>query len=134
MWKHKWWILTGLWILVIFAMSLMNGEQSGQLSSGLLYTIQQLLSQIGINFTISGWIFRKLAHFTEYAILGYLLNKSTANLKQLLIFAILVIICDESLQSFTPGRVMAITDMLIDFSGILLITSTFHWKPVTVTV
>ena len=67
---------------------------------------------------------RKIAHFTEFALLGlecelYLFGRGTP-LRTVLLFAfgLLIGACDEILQIFT-GRGAAFTDVLIDFSGYL---------------
>lgn len=69
---------------------------------------------------------RKLAHFTEYAILtalGYWAWSSTfkqvplSALRYALLTSILFAISDEWHQSFEPGRTSLLTDVLIDSFG-----------------
>jgi VanZ family protein len=126
--KNRWWILSIGWILIIFTMSMMSGEQSGQLSNGLLAIIIQLIRNLGIELTFNGLWLRKLAHFLEFTILGFLLSKSTNQRLVVILLGIMVIISDESLQSMIPGRVMAFSDMLIDFSGFSLAVVIMHDK------
>lgn len=72
------------------------------------------------------FIVRKLAHFTEYAVLttlGYWgwvngIGRSPQQSLQLaLIISILFAISDEFHQRFVPGRTSLITDVLIDCLG-----------------
>ena len=75
-----------------------------------------------IHFTI-----RKIAHFTEYAILGFLAARAFRTSPRLaikqrwfLICAALVVVyalLDEYHQSFVPSRTASIFDSLIDMAG-----------------
>jgi VanZ family protein len=68
---------------------------------------------------------RKLAHFTEYAILSVLLYRALRNgpgwsLRAAVIavaMSALYSVLDEAHQWFVPGRTAAATDCLIDVSG-----------------
>lgn len=64
-------------------------------------------------------VIRKLAHFTEFFILGgylcFLFKKKISYL-----FAVLAAFIDETIQIFTPGRSAKILDVLIDSTGALL--------------
>ena len=69
-------------------------------------------------------IIRKLAHFTEYAVLGLLACRAFAELtrrRHLLIFSALLVLAiaviDETNQSFNPERTGSPVDVLIDLSG-----------------
>ena len=67
------------------------------------------------------FIVRKLAHFTEYAILGFLAARAfRAHPRWYLISAILIVVyalLDEYHQSFVPSRTASIYDSLIDMAG-----------------
>lgn len=67
------------------------------------------------------FIVRKLAHFTEYAILGVLAARAFRNLPRwFLISAALVAVyalLDEYHQSFVPSRTASILDSFIDMAG-----------------
>lgn len=70
---------------------------------------------------------RKMAHATEYAILGFLLTGSYADSsrkrKNVLLPAVtgsLYAVSDELHQMFVPGRSCEIKDMLIDSSGVIV--------------
>ena len=72
-------------------------------------------------------ITRKIAHFTEYAILGFLAARAfrtsphpAINRRWFLICVALVVVyalLDEYHQSFVPSRTASIFDSLIDMSG-----------------
>jgi len=67
------------------------------------------------------FITRKLAHFTEYAILGFLAARAfRGSPRWFLISAVLVVVyalLDEYHQSFVPSRTASIFDSLIDMAG-----------------
>ena len=67
------------------------------------------------------FITRKIAHFTEYAILGFLAARAFRTYDRwFLISAVLVVVyalIDEYHQSFVPSRTASIFDSLIDMSG-----------------
>lgn len=64
---------------------------------------------------------RKLAHFTEYAILGFLAARAfRTSPRWFLIAAILIVVyalLDEYHQSFVPSRTASIYDSFIDMAG-----------------
>ena len=85
------------------------------------------------------FIVRKIAHFTEYAILAYLaarafrtsLKPALANRWFLAAFAVVVIyaLIDEYHQTFVPSRTASLHDSLIDMTGglvMLLILSRYY--------
>jgi VanZ family protein len=67
------------------------------------------------------FITRKIAHFTEYAILGLLAARAFWSSKRwFLISAVLVVVyalIDEYHQSFVPSRTASLFDSLIDMWG-----------------
>ncbi len=116
-------LLTLVWIIVIFSFSLQNGSISSLQSGVITKYIHSLLANININLDIKllSLIIRKLAHFTEFFILGCLTRKSSFDLKRnyLMLFIFLIPILDEFIQSFIPDRAMSVVDMGIDSLGIL---------------
>ena len=72
-------------------------------------------------------ITRKIAHFTEYAILGFLAARAfrtsprpAINQRWFLICVTLIVVyalVDEYHQSFVPSRTASLTDSLIDMAG-----------------
>lgn len=127
--KNKWiWILIFLYIGFIWSNSLQPGTDSGSLSKNITQMILDVLSYINVSFDFDAFhhFIRKLAHFSEYAILGNLVmlalhSKPLLKTIQLnyVLFLILPASIDESIQHFIPGRYGAITDVLIDMSGFL---------------
>lgn len=151
-------ILTIVWMIVIFAFSAQPGEKSSGMSGGITRLAINIffddfdeyspVKQIETAETIQ-YIIRKGAHFTEYAILGFLSvmtvfthiysDDSRRNiwrkvvLKGLIIgqvFSSLYAISDELHQKFVPDRMPAAGDVLIDsagaFAGIILAGIMFY--------
>jgi VanZ family protein len=121
-------ILVSLWTLFIFAQSLLPGEVSSNQSGFIVDILYPLIQKMGINMnvdTFSFWI-RKLAHFTEYFILGVLLfmtyrHRFQTKMLILIIFlqGFLTASIDETIQLFTPNRSGEIRDVLIDVFGVM---------------
>jgi len=67
------------------------------------------------------FIIRKLAHFTEYAILGFLAARAfRTSPRWFLVSAALVVVyalLDEYHQSFVPSRTASVFDSFIDMAG-----------------
>lgn len=67
------------------------------------------------------FITRKIAHFTEYAILGVLAARAFRSSRRwFLISAVLIVVyafIDEYHQSFVPSRTASVFDSLIDMAG-----------------
>lgn len=131
--KKVFWIclaLALLWILLIFLHSLQDGEKSSR-ESGLLWEILVTLIP-----RLSHGLVRKLGHLAEFTVLGCLLGgafrlkRTPAGIKRLSPWVrhlllpaycgLVVAFCDEIIQTAVPGREGRITDVLIDFAGILL--------------
>lgn len=127
--KKKWiWILVILYILFIFSNSLQNGNSSGNLSAEITRTVMQFIQNKGIliPFDLLHHFIRKLAHFSEYWILGVLTVTALHHgplLKNhflnFMIFLILPPSMDEGIQHFVPGRYGCFSDVCIDMSGFL---------------
>lgn len=132
-------IVTGIFLLVlyavIFSFSAQDGEESGSLSA--------LLSELCVGFlnAVSGkhWTeqfmgalasyfehpIRKLAHFGEYAMMGVLVyillrqwrDRSRRLYCVIIIWVFLSAASDELHQYFVPGRYSSFADVLLDTSG-----------------
>ena len=121
---------------IIFGFSSQNGEESGGISSRVTEFILEksnTYKNIEENrqdeiFERTEKIIRKIAHFSIYALVGFLLMGlvSTFKLKEKnrilisLILGVLYATSDEIHQLFSPGRSAQITDVYIDTLGILV--------------
>lgn len=126
--KILWLLLTAVFILFIFANSSLSAADSGRLSA----TAAAIVMKMGdmVNITFSGDLehqIRKLAHFMEFALLGWLLCKTCGEFGvarrtgngYILFIGLLVAVIDEYIQLFSYGRSSQVTDVLLDFSGVL---------------
>jgi len=121
--KHVFLILALAWTALIFGFSMQSANESNVSSNfvlDLLATYFPVLKEPQV-MMMAIVVIRKLAHFTEYAILGLLYAKAQHDTKwdRLLLLGCLVPIIDESIQMFVPGRSGSPVDMLIDLSGYL---------------
>ena len=119
-------VLTLLWTIVIFAQSAKNGEQSSNESNKVVEIIENVVEKIDPDIRISSHAVRKLAHFSEYLLLGFLaaLFVGVADGRWLYIgawlYAVSVAFCDEfAIQRFSEGRAPQFTDVMIDSAGAL---------------
>ena len=119
------WILAILWMVFIFVMSQVPGEQSSKQSGFIIY----VFSLFGLDLNsiwgeLANYIIRKGAHFTEYFILYILIYRvliiyySRSKALLLGILSVFFYACtDEFHQWFVDGRVAAFKDVLIDTAG-----------------
>lgn len=115
-------LLVILWMIFIFVMSSFDASSSSNQSN---FIVDIITSIINIKDTeLLSFIIRKLAHFTEYFILGILvINLITKYDKKIIIAILLCIIyatSDEIHQIFVPGRSCQITDIMIDSLGSIM--------------
>lgn len=127
-------ILTVGWMLLIFGFSSQSGTESQGLSSLLAKPLTKLLMQFGRErsaeeeaafYANVELVVRKIAHLTEFAVLGGLLTLlfQCLRIRKLswpLLGGVMYAALDEWHQSFTPGRTSAWTDVLIDSCGVLI--------------
>lgn len=114
-------------IVFIFANSAQIGEESGERSARVMALLNRIMDRLGIGFTFTGLLVRKLAHFLEYMLLGFWLvlvlrvytRRLLKHLAWPLFFGLLIPVMDETLQLLIPDRSGQLTDVLIDFSGVL---------------
>lgn len=123
-------ILMLLWMFLIFLMSSFDATESANQSNFIVNIITDIFKIE--NIELLSFIIRKLAHFTEYLILGFLtinmLNKNDISKKYLISILICIIYAtsDEIHQIFVPGRACQIRDILIDSIG--SITGVYLYK------
>ena len=129
-------VLLIIWMIVIFWLSACSASESSS-QSGFLTGIVCKIFNIK-NVELASTIIRKLAHLTEFFILGVLtinyIRFYSIKHKYLISigFCFLYACSDEFHQMFVPGRAGQITDVLIDVFGVILgcgifyIISKFH--------
>jgi VanZ family protein len=126
--KYYWLMIGILWHILIFFQSSLPGEASASQSGFILDYIYPIISNMGLGLSLeqTAFIIRKLAHFTEYFILGaifYQVYKKYFKNKQLSLILIthglLTAILDETLQSFIPNRSGELRDVAIDTLGVI---------------
>lgn len=115
-------LLVILWMIFIFVMSSFDATSSSNQSN---FIVDIITSIINIKDTgLLSLIIRKLAHFTEYFILGILVINFITRYDKKIIIAILLCIIyatsDEIHQIFVPGRSCQIIDIMIDSLGSIM--------------
>ena len=110
-----WWALCALWLAVILGHSLMSADLSKAESGGLLAWLAALIPGL------TEHLLRKLAHLSEFALLGFLLSQCfRVRVTRPLLAGLLCALCDETVQLFVPGRSGEVRDLWIDFAGVAL--------------
>ena len=128
--KRKYlWGLVILYLMFIFGNSLQTGEVSGSLSRQIAEAVVEFLKLFNIvisDFDLLHLVIRKLAHFTEFLLLGFLVQWVNSrqplmtDKKYVFLLFLLAGFTDEFLQLFVDGRAGMLTDSLIDSSGYVL--------------
>ena len=117
-------------IAFIFSNSMKIADVSSQASGRVLTLMQRLLRALGMPGAAShltDHIVRKLAHFCEYALEGFLLmfclrvytRRFIRHLSWPVLGGLLTALTDETIQLFSDGRSGQLTDVWLDFSGVL---------------
>ncbi len=130
--KYLFIIFTIACIAFIWYHSSLDGNESSLESQEAMLIIKNIFQFLGIPNNISEYALRKMAHFLEFSGLGFLLtmdiylwNRSYSLLKNIYLspFIGIVTACiDETIQIFSPGRSSKVTDIWVDFSGIIAAT------------
>lgn len=122
------WIVIAFYIGFIFHYSLQNAVTSEDLSMGISTKILQVINHYGfyIDINLFNHYIRKLAHFSEFALLGFLILFGArfcplvkSRLLTFLIFLFAVPYTDETIQKFSDGRASMVSDMVLDGCGYL---------------
>lgn len=117
-------------IWFIFSNSLQIAEVSEGSSGRVLGLMRGILRRLGLPGAadrLTMHIVRKLAHFSEYMLEGFLLmlclrvytRHLLRHLSWPILGGLLTALTDETIQLFVPGRSGQVTDVWIDFSGVL---------------
>lgn len=122
-------ILILLTLGFIWGNSILPAEVSDSISNPVLNFVRRVvglgLPETGSALWISPHLIRKLAHASEFLVLGLeaaLLarNQFRRFASHLLLFGLGVGMLDETIQLFSSGRSCQVSDVWIDFSGYLL--------------
>lgn len=127
-------IITLLWVAVIFSFSLQPADTSSQLSLGVGQWLIELLPEAFADkllfmpqeqLEFLHTLLRKAGHFSEYLILS-MLSMFTVLQSELrhkiwiaLGFCLLVASADETIQLFVSGRSGQVSDVVLDLVGAL---------------
>ena len=111
----------------IFSNSLQNGEESGGRSQWVAGMLEGFFMWVGIDQAMGEHLLRKAAHFLEYFAMGVLLELTAQSypgrpsVKTVFPYAagLAVAACDEAIQRFVPGRSGQVSDVILDFCGIV---------------
>ena len=122
-----------LWCVVIFMFSANNADESNKQSNAVFNAVIEFVNPVydSLDTTVQAeykdtamFIIRKLAHFSEYALLGILAFINLSKVKKLgyrglfaAVFSCIYPSSDEIHQLFVPGRAGLVRDVLIDTSG-----------------
>jgi VanZ family protein len=117
-------------LIFIWGNSILTINKSSSVSNGLYKRIAPFFNLVFGEGVITHAVFRKLAHFCEFFILGVQINLLLITLKRgyletlvfSLTFGLFFAVVDETLQVLSH-RGSSIIDVLIDFGGILLSTT-----------
>lgn len=117
--------LSVIWF--IFSNSAEIAEVSGGKSALVTAWLNRILQALGFGLRLGETLVRKLAHFAEYALLGFWLvltlrvytRRVLSYLSWPLFLGLATAVTDETLQTFIPGRAGQLRDVCIDFAGII---------------
>ena len=121
-------ILLGLIVFFIWDNSMQNGGSSDGFSLLFAETLTPIANKLDFhgNIWILNRIVRKLAHLTEFTILGSLLYTilrryiTYGTVIKTIGLGMLIASLDEFIQRFSPGRSSQFSDILIDTVGIFI--------------
>ena len=117
-------------IAFIFSNSMKVGTVSEGASVRVLRLVQQAVARLGmpgLASHITLHFIRKLAHFCEYALEGFLLmlclrvytRRFIRHMSWPILGGLLTALTDETIQLFSPGRSSQVLDVWLDFAGVL---------------
>jgi VanZ family protein len=113
-------------IIFIFHNSLQNGAESSARSQAVLHYFNAVLRRVGAT-EVSEHFVRKLAHFCEYCLEGFWLMlclrvytvRFVRHISWPLLGGLLTALTDETIQILSLGRSSQVTDVWIDFAGVV---------------
>ena len=113
-------------IAFIFRNSLQEGAFSSARSQAVMRALNHLLDNVGLG-PLSEHTVRKLAHFAEFTLEGFLLMLCLRvytclffrHVSWTLLGGMTTAMMDETIQRFIPGRSSQVTDVWIDMGGVV---------------
>lgn len=135
--KNKWmsWVPAVAWMIVIFMLSAQPAASSNSLSRGITRMIVETVGRVlpldiemsTVNDIVTqlNHLVRKMAHFSAYALLGFLtshaLHKNGIQGRRAFLLSMCICVIyaasDEIHQLFVPGRGCQLKDVMIDSLG-----------------
>ena len=117
-------------IVFIFSNSMQMGAVSEGASGRVLRLVQRALTRLGmpeLAAHVTQHFIRKLAHFCEYTLEGFLLmlcmrvysRHPLRHISVPLLGGVLTALADETIQLYSPGRSSQVTDVWLDSVGVL---------------
>ena len=117
-------------IAFIFSNSMAVAEVSSVSSGRVLQLLQAVLRRLGhpaLAQRLTMHIVRKMAHFCEYTLEGFLLmlcmrvysRRPLRHITVPMLAGVLTALTDETIQIFSPGRSSQVTDVWLDSAGVL---------------
>lgn len=114
-------------VIFIFGNSRQLASASGLKSQNVTLWLNNIVAKTGVGFRFTEHIVRKLAHFSEFALLGFwgmftlrvYTKRTVAFVCWPLLFGLSVATMDETIQLFVDGRGSDVKDVVIDFAGVL---------------
>lgn len=117
-------------IAFIFSNSMKVASVSSLSSGNVLDFLQRLLRRLGhpaLAQRLTMHIVRKMAHFCEYTLEGFLLmlcmrvytRRYVRHISVPMLGGVLTAMADETIQLFSPGRSSQVTDVWLDSAGVL---------------
>ena len=114
-------------VFFIFSNSLQIGEVSSVRSQQAMEIINKVLGKIGLG-PLSEYYVRKIGHFAEFTLLGFLLmmclrvytSHFIRHTSWPLLLGLITALTDETLQMYVPGRSSQVKDVWIDMSGVVM--------------
>lgn len=113
-------------IVFIFRNSLQEGYFSSERSQAVMRALNHLLDKVNLG-PLSEHTVRKLAHFAEFTLEGFLLmlclrvytSHFVRHVSWPLLGGMSTALMDETIQRFIPGRSSQVTDVWIDMGGVV---------------
>ena len=133
-------------MVMIYCFSAQTGTESGAMSGKITTWVLNLAipdfadfspeKQEAVRYTV-GFVVRKLAHFSEYALLGFSLMLHIAQIQKKIVVRLpwlwawaigtIYAASDEFHQGFVAGRGPSVRDVMIDSAGVIAGTMLLLW-------